>query len=165
MSSFWAKQVDDAIDALLIKDPKMVEFTRRAVAKAMKVTPTSASQALMLHRRAQRSGATKHIAVSRGSGRGAIWLLLNGKGKKHRELTMGHAQHVANDLVRRARSDIACELEPGMMTHPIVQAVLVGMTTNIEQSVLTAARTIKAMTTVWEQTASEKADLRGVGAI
>jgi hypothetical protein len=39
------------------------------------------------------------------------------------------------------------------------------METNIEQSVLTAARTIQAMTTVWEQQSRQTADLRGVAAV
>jgi hypothetical protein len=163
--SWWARQVDTALDTMLSKDPTMVQFDRRSIAKVMKVSPERASQALSLHRRAQRTGHTKHVAVSRGAGRAAMWLLLNNGGSTGRALTIGHAQHVANDLARRARSDIAHELEPAMITHPIIKAVMVGMETNIEQSVLTAARTIQAMTTVWEQQSRQTADLRGVAAV
>jgi hypothetical protein len=161
----WTRHVDNAIDMLLRTDPSMVQFTRRDIAKRLKISPAAASQALNIHRSAQKRGVTKHLAVSRGAGRAAIWVLLDGSGATARALTMGHAQHVANDLARRAKSDIAHELEPAMASHPIIQAVMAGMSMNIEQSVLTAARTIQAMTAVWESQANQTADLRGVVAV
>jgi hypothetical protein len=140
----WPEAIDDAIDMLLQQDPHCREFDRNDLASISGCLPAHISSALQMHRDKQSVGATRHIIASRGYGRQARWYIL-AMGKKGQKLTVGQAQHIANDLAVRAKSDIISELSPAQAMDPLVQNILDKMASTIEASVVTCVGLVEVL--------------------
>lgn len=167
----WADVVDRCLDDLHTADPTITDFDRNDIARVMPCSARRATTSLAAHVRAQGRGPRRWTISARSYGLGTRWYILDGPGglgatlRARRALTIGHAQHIANDAANRVRTDLLRELNPAIVGHPLVQAVVVGMAKQIEMATLSAVQTIEAMNAVWESQSGEVADLRGVASV
>ena len=156
--------VDDAVDAMLLVHPAVDEFVAFELVPYFGVagmTRTMASNWLQAHLRMQERGRTRYILNSRGYGRAARWFVISGPGRStaaQQRLSLGHAAHIATDLRQRAFSDLARELNPAALKHPVVQVLMSGMEAQIGSAVTGMVNGINASLTLIEQTTGQRAD-------
>lgn len=119
--------VDDAIDQLMLIDPLTVRFTAAELAHVSSAPVSYMSQSLQVHRQAQIRGRTRYVAQCRSYGPDAIWVITGGPNNPRvQQIALATAQHIANDLLTRAESDLRAELDPAALAHPAIQALLAG---------------------------------------
>lgn len=160
--------VDDAVDLMLRVNPGVDEFTAQDLVPYFKIagmTRSMASQWLQVHRRKQMLGRTRYVLNCRSYARAARWYIHAGPGrstKAQQRLTLGHVDHIANDLRRRADSDLAAELSPATVQHPVVQVLLTGMEAQIVSAILGLVNGVNASLLLIEQTTGMTPDRRSV---
>lgn len=155
--------VDDGLDRLVAADPTIVDFDRNDLAGVLGLTPSHVSHLLQYHRRAQRSGKTRYVVAARDYARATRWFILAAPHlstgtRRRRQLTMGHAEHVATDAARRVISDIKSELDPALLAHPAITAFLTHAEAAMANDVRRTCASVRAAVELVEQVTSETAD-------
>lgn len=166
MKPNW-RAIDDALDVMFAADPALRSFDRSDISAALGGAHRNyVSELLQQHRKAQRRGVTRYVIAGRNYGRSARWYVLAAPAKMgekgRRRLTMGHTEHIGIDAARRVMSDLTAELDPALISHPVISAYLTHAGANLETQIRATVAAVQSAVQLVESLTGDTADRENV---